>query len=250
MSSKPENPVVFGPDLTGGQISRDYSKLATLLDYLGRALLSLGTPAFRIEAVLSLFAKRMGADAQVMSTPTMMIITIRKEQDERTFMIRENPGPADLGKLARLPAPTSDPAASGLSTQAENHTAGGHATGCNFTNSETGVNLQRQAATTRGAATGRQALAERIEIENPCLQVEVQRKWSLQKETALAAGSLLTQVQARIPEVNHRPRGIPAKRAFNRSQVLDLQCKRGFPIFREPGDRQFRYTQSGCAFAG
>ena len=102
MSENSKYTPAYGPDIHSGDIHRDYNHIATLLDYLGRTMLSLGTPAFRIESALSLFARRFGSDAQVMSSPTMMVVTLRDRNDERTFMVRENPGPTDFGKIARL----------------------------------------------------------------------------------------------------------------------------------------------------
>jgi len=104
-----------GPDISGKPVTRDYNRITTLLDYLGRALLSLGVPAFRVEAALSLFAERMNVSIEVMSTPTVMIATVRDDEDERTFIVRENPGPTDLGKLAGLADILNDLAADKVS---------------------------------------------------------------------------------------------------------------------------------------
>jgi uncharacterized membrane protein YjjP (DUF1212 family) len=115
MSESANHNPAFGPDITNRSLSRDYNRVATLLDYLGRALLSLGSPAYRVERALTLFAEGLGANVQVMSTPTMLVFTMRDSSGEHTFMVRENPGPTNLGKLADLVNVMNTLAAGGLS---------------------------------------------------------------------------------------------------------------------------------------
>lgn len=68
---------------------------------LGRALHTSGYAANRLEEALSLASDRLGLIGQFFSTPTSIMASFGPQDDQRTFMIRVDPGDSDLGKLAR-----------------------------------------------------------------------------------------------------------------------------------------------------
>lgn len=68
---------------------------------LGRALHTSGYAANRLEEALSLASDRLGLTGQFFSTPTSIMASFGPQDDQRTFMIRVDPGESDLGKLAR-----------------------------------------------------------------------------------------------------------------------------------------------------
>lgn len=74
---------------------------------LGRALHTYGYSAPRLESVLTTAATRLGLAApQFFSTPTSLLASFGAEDDQRTYMLRVQPGQHDLGKLAMLDAIT------------------------------------------------------------------------------------------------------------------------------------------------
>lgn len=75
---------------------------------LGRALHTSGYTAPRLEEALSLASDRLGLVGQFFSTPTSIMASFGPQDDQRTFMIRVEPGDSDLGKLARVDQVTRD----------------------------------------------------------------------------------------------------------------------------------------------
>lgn len=69
---------------------------------LGRALHTSGYSAQRLEEALMLTSDRLGIIGQFFSTPTSIMASFGPQDDQRTFMIRVEPGDSDLGKLARV----------------------------------------------------------------------------------------------------------------------------------------------------
>jgi uncharacterized membrane protein YjjP (DUF1212 family) len=67
---------------------------------LGRALHTSGYAAHRLEEALELASDQLGLEAQFFSTPTSIMASFGPQDDQRTFMIRVDPGQSDLGKLA------------------------------------------------------------------------------------------------------------------------------------------------------
>lgn len=67
---------------------------------LGRALHTSGYAAHRLEEALELASDQLGTEAQFFSTPTSIMASFGPQDDQRTFMIRVEPGESDLGKLA------------------------------------------------------------------------------------------------------------------------------------------------------
>ncbi len=73
---------------------------------LGRALHSYGYAAHRLEQVLDQAAEQLGLVGQFFSTPTSIFASFGIQENQRTFLIRVEPGDVDLGRLALLDAVT------------------------------------------------------------------------------------------------------------------------------------------------
>src|SRR5688572_14252471 len=58
-----------------------------------------GTPAHRLEEALSACARRMGVRAQFFSTPTSFLAGFGEGGEQRTNLLRVQPGRIELGKL-------------------------------------------------------------------------------------------------------------------------------------------------------
>jgi uncharacterized membrane protein YjjP (DUF1212 family) len=76
--------------------------------HLGLALHHYGTPAYRIEEVLGLVAQRFGVPASFLSTPTSITAAFGKDEEQRVYLTRTDPGEINLGKLSRLDRLTKD----------------------------------------------------------------------------------------------------------------------------------------------
>ena len=104
-------PSPHGPSWTGwtpvhgipvpDSLSNADPRLAFVLR-LGRSLHSSGYSAQRLEDALILCCDRLGLEGQFFSTPTSIMASFGPNDDQRTFMIRVEPGDVDLGKLARV----------------------------------------------------------------------------------------------------------------------------------------------------
>lgn len=75
---------------------------------LGKALHAYGYAAHRLEEVLGAVAQQIGLEAQFFSTPTAISAAFGPQDDQRTFLIRVEPGDVDLGKMAALDRVTLD----------------------------------------------------------------------------------------------------------------------------------------------
>ncbi len=71
---------------------------------LARALHRYGTPAHRLEEAIRWCCERLGLQAEVFSTPTMISMSFGAETALRTRMMRVDGGELDLGKLAQVDA--------------------------------------------------------------------------------------------------------------------------------------------------
>ena len=69
---------------------------------LGRALQAYGYPAHSLEDVLTSVSHTLGLPAQFFSTPTAIFAAFGPIEDQRTHLIRIQPGEVNLGKLALL----------------------------------------------------------------------------------------------------------------------------------------------------
>jgi uncharacterized membrane protein YjjP (DUF1212 family) len=75
---------------------------------LGRALHNSGYDAQRLEEALSLASDRLGLTGQFFSTPTSIMAGFGPQDDQRTFLLRVEPGESNLGKLAQVDEVTRD----------------------------------------------------------------------------------------------------------------------------------------------
>ena len=75
----------------------------TLLE-LGRGLHEAGAPAYRIEDALAGLARRQGLEAQFFSTPTSLFAAFGSGVEQRTHLLRFEPGGIDLGRMGDLDA--------------------------------------------------------------------------------------------------------------------------------------------------
>lgn len=80
----------------------DQNPKSAFIMRLGRALLSLGSPAHRIETTLSMVASRLNLDSQFFSTPTALIASLGNERQSRTYLVRVESTATDLGKLSDI----------------------------------------------------------------------------------------------------------------------------------------------------
>src|SRR5262245_6373137 len=69
---------------------------------LGRALHTYGSPAPDLESALIAVSKRLGLIAQFSSTPTSLFAAFGRDDAQRTYLNRVDPGEVNLGKLADL----------------------------------------------------------------------------------------------------------------------------------------------------
>jgi uncharacterized membrane protein YjjP (DUF1212 family) len=67
---------------------------------LARALHGYGYAAHRLEEVLGATAQRLGLEAQFFSTPTSIFAAFGPQEDQRTYLLRVEPGDTDLARLA------------------------------------------------------------------------------------------------------------------------------------------------------
>ncbi|MBE9548954.1 MAG: threonine/serine exporter family protein [Proteobacteria bacterium] len=80
----------------------DHNDKSALIMRLGRALLSLGSPAHRIETTLTMLATRLHLDSQFFSTPTALIASLGNERQTHTYLVRVESTTIDLGKLSEI----------------------------------------------------------------------------------------------------------------------------------------------------
>lgn len=67
---------------------------------VGRALHTYGYPSHRLETMLGRVARRLGLEAQFFSQPTSIFASFGREHEQRTHLLRVEPGEVQLGKLA------------------------------------------------------------------------------------------------------------------------------------------------------
>ncbi len=67
---------------------------------IGRDLHQAGTPAHRLEETLEAIAAQLGMEAQLFSTPTSLLVAIGPVAQQRTYLLRVEPGMVDLERLS------------------------------------------------------------------------------------------------------------------------------------------------------
>lgn len=75
---------------------------AGFLLQLARALHAAGAPSYRLEAALERCAAGWGEAVEFYSTPTSLFASFGSDVDQRTYLLRVEPGDADLGRLSDL----------------------------------------------------------------------------------------------------------------------------------------------------
>lgn len=75
---------------------------AELVLEIGRALLRLGAPAYRMEDTMRLVATRLGLEGQFYCTPTAFIAALGRGSRQRSFMARVEESEIHLGKMSRI----------------------------------------------------------------------------------------------------------------------------------------------------
>ena len=73
-----------------------------LLVRVAELLHAYGTPAHRLERLLARMARSLGLEAQFLSTPTSLLAAFGPADDQRTHLLRVEPGDVDLGKLVEF----------------------------------------------------------------------------------------------------------------------------------------------------
>jgi uncharacterized membrane protein YjjP (DUF1212 family) len=89
---------------------------------ISRALHGHGYPAHRLEEVMSQASTQLDLSGQFFSTPTSIFAAFGAEEDQRTFLIRVEPGAVNLGRLALLDGVT-DQVLQGVLTPAQGSAA-------------------------------------------------------------------------------------------------------------------------------
>lgn len=69
---------------------------------LGRALHALGHPSHWLEDGMQAAADRLGLDAQFFTTPTSIFAAFGEQREQRTWLLRVEPGGVHLERLARV----------------------------------------------------------------------------------------------------------------------------------------------------
>ena len=73
-----------------------------LLVRIAELLHAHGTPAHRLERLLARMSASLGVEAQFLSTPTSLLAAFGPSSDQRTHLLRVEPGEVDLGKLVEF----------------------------------------------------------------------------------------------------------------------------------------------------
>lgn len=63
-----------------------------------------GTPSHRLERVMTKVSRSLGIDGVFLYTPTALVVSLRSETGEKTYMRRVDSGPINVDKLIRLDA--------------------------------------------------------------------------------------------------------------------------------------------------
>ncbi len=92
--------VKAGPNATLEEGGLDPSMRFSLR--LARGLISYGMPAYRVEDALERVADALEFEIDVFCTPTALIVTLERDDESRTRVLRVQPGGTDLEKLSAL----------------------------------------------------------------------------------------------------------------------------------------------------
>ncbi|MGC4118250.1 MAG: threonine/serine exporter family protein [Myxococcales bacterium] len=75
---------------------------------LGRALHRYGTPAHRLEEVMTVVSAQLGIEARFVATPTAIFASFGPPEAQQATLIRGEPGSTDLRRLARIDEVAND----------------------------------------------------------------------------------------------------------------------------------------------
>ncbi|HMZ82378.1 MAG TPA: threonine/serine exporter family protein, partial [Acidobacteriota bacterium] len=89
------------PKLVTQALRAETSSIAFVLK-LGKALHQYGTPAHRLEDTLVDISNTLGLEGQFFSTPTSIFASFGDPEEQRTTLIRVEPGEVNLEKLVLL----------------------------------------------------------------------------------------------------------------------------------------------------
>jgi uncharacterized membrane protein YjjP (DUF1212 family) len=90
------------PPLTGYRDGEQIDPSISFVIKLGRALHRFGTPAHRLEEAMSLVLLKLGLKGQFFSTPTGIFASFGLPEEQRTSLIRVEPGSVNLEKMTLL----------------------------------------------------------------------------------------------------------------------------------------------------
>ena len=94
--------LVRPPAVLAGPGSVPADEARRLVVALARALHRYGTPAHRIEATLARVSEALGERGQFFSTPTAIFASFGDDADQRSILVRAEPGEVHLAKLTAL----------------------------------------------------------------------------------------------------------------------------------------------------
>lgn len=103
---------------TPPDMSAEPQQAIRFLLLLGEGLHRFGAPSHRIEEALSAAAARLGLTARFFATPTSLYAAFGPPEEQRTSLIRVEPGAVDLEKLSALDALVEDVIAARLGVDA------------------------------------------------------------------------------------------------------------------------------------
>ena len=90
------------PPGAGGPAADRASLAIPLVLRLARALHASGVPAHRLEEAMAQLSPRLGLEGQFLSAPTSLVAAFGEPPDQRTYLLRIEPGQVDLGRLSDL----------------------------------------------------------------------------------------------------------------------------------------------------
>ena len=93
---------ITSPHQNAEQLPPDVRAEISFILRLGRALHLNGYPAYRLEELLARASEKLGLSGQFFSTPTSIYCGFGELDEQRTYLIRIEPGDVNLGKLVEL----------------------------------------------------------------------------------------------------------------------------------------------------
>lgn len=89
-------------ELAQGATNPSSAATTRLLVTLSKALHRFGTPAHRLEAAMTAVSRRLNLEVHFFSTPTAIFIAHGPADQQRTFLVRVEPGEVHLEKLSEI----------------------------------------------------------------------------------------------------------------------------------------------------